>query len=112
MNSFFIVSSQLVFEGSADTQVFLINKEHQTKDFLISFSGFLNSTRDNIENFRCSEMIIYTGENVKDIVETTMQRSKESRTTEHYSFRRYPVSSGLKPMVVDWIFSVEQLMTM
>ncbi len=102
-----IASAQLVFQGSADTQIFLINEREQ--DFLISFSGFLNSTDDNIENFRCSEIILYTGVNVKNIVDTTLARSAENKVTEHHSFRQFDLTPKLKELLVDWLFNSEVL---
>ncbi len=65
-----VCSSQLVFQGSADTQIFLINEKEQ--NFLISFSGFLSNCAENVENFRPNEVIIYRGANVKNIVTTQL----------------------------------------
>jgi len=110
MNIKIAMSSQLVFQGSADTQIFLINEKEQ--DFLISFSGFLNSTDDNIENFRCSEIILYTGANVKNIVDTTLARSAENKRTEHHSFRQFDLTSKLKELVVEWLFNADMLQSL
>ena len=105
-----VASAQLVFAGSADTQIFLINEREQ--DFLISFSGFLNSTDDNIENFRCSEIILYMGANVKNIVDTTLARSAENKITEHHSFRQFDFTPKLKELVVEWLFSADMLQSL
>jgi hypothetical protein len=112
LNDYLIVSSQLVFAGSADTQLYLVSSKHQNKNFLISFSGFLNTTADSVENFRCSEINIHTGANVKDIIGTLMERSKDNKVTEHHSFRRFPLTPQLKQLVVEWIFSADLLMSM
>lgn len=105
-----VCSSQLVFTGSADTQIFLINEAAQKS--LISFSGFLNSTDDNIENFRCSEIIIYTGANVRNIIETTLKRSADNQVNEHHSFRQFDITPKLKQLIVDWTFTAEMLDSM
>ncbi|MDC7247083.1 MAG: hypothetical protein PQJ35_01950 [Sphaerochaetaceae bacterium] len=105
-----VTSSQLVFQGSADTQIFLINEKEQS--FLISLSGFLNSTDDQLENFRCSEIILYTGANVKNIIDTTMKRSSENTITEHHSFRQFDLTPKLKELIVDWMFSAEMLQSL
>ena len=89
-----IASSQLVFSGSADTQVFLITAKEQKQ--IISFSGFLNSTTDSLEEFRPNEVNIYSGSNVKNIKETMLKRSAENMTNEHHSFRRFEVTPKLK----------------
>jgi hypothetical protein len=105
-----VASVQLVFQGSADTQIFLINEKEQ--DFLLSFSGFLNSTDDKVVNFRCSEIVLYTGANVKNIVDTTLSRSAENKVTEHHSFRQFDLTPKLKELVVDWLFNAEILQSL
>ena len=107
---FLIASAQLVFEGSADTQIFLISE--RSKKFLISFSGFLGSTSDKIENFRCSEIDIYTGANVSQIVKTTMKRSEDNMTTEHHSFRRFEITPQLKQLMIGWMFSADEILVL
>jgi len=107
---YLIASAQLVFEGSADTQIFLITERE--RNFLISFSGFLNTTSDALDKFRCSEIDIYTGVNVPQIVKTTMKRSEDNMTTEHHSFRRFEITPELKQMMVDWMFSAEELLVL
>jgi hypothetical protein len=107
---YLVCSSQLVFAGSADSQIFLINEKEQS--FLISFSGFLNSTTDDVKNFRCSELVIYTGANVKNIIDTTLKRSAEGKVTEHHSFRRFELTAELKTLIVDWMFSAEVLQSL
>jgi len=105
-----IVNSQLVFEGSADTQVFLITGKPQ--QFLISFSGFLKSTDEDILKFNCHEVIIYTGAQVQRIVETSLERSKDNTISPFHSFRRFILTDQLKMKIVDWMFNAEDLQTM
>ena len=107
-----IASAQLVFAGSADTQVFLISEKHQSQKFLISFSGFLNSTSDSLDNFRCNEIDIYTGANVQNIIETTMKRSEKDVVSEHHSFRRFDLTPVLAQKIVEWMFSSDVLQSL
>lgn len=109
---YLIASAQLVFAGSADTQIFLISEKHQKQGFLISFSGFLNSTTDSLDNFRCEEIVIYSGANVQNIIETTMKRSEEDKVTEHHSVRKIDITPELKQLMVDWMFSADLLMSL
>lgn len=102
-----IASSQLVFKGSADTQVFLITGKEQKS--LISFSGFLKSTDQDINHFDCHEIIIYTGAQVKNIIATSLERSKNNGMSEFHSFRRFDLSEELKIKIVDWLFGTEDL---
>ena len=105
-----IASSQLVFKGSADTQVFLITGKEQKS--LISFSGFLKSTDQDISNLDCHEIIIYTGAQVKNIISASLERSKKNTISEFHSFRRFDLSEELKLKLVDWLFGAEDLQVM
>jgi len=101
----------MLFPGSADTQLFLINDKKE-QSFLISFSGYLNSTTDPLEGFRPSEVILYKGSNVKNIRDTAMQRSADKIENEHHSFRRISLTTKLKEMIIDWIFVADDFVQM
>ena len=99
------VSSQLVFAGSADTQIFVMSDEVPNQ--LLSFSGFLGSTSDDIENFRISDAILYTGSNVGNIFTTTNKRIADNKTSEHHSFRRFEINTSLMRKMFNWLFEIE-----
>lgn len=105
-----VASAQLVFAGSADTQIFLINERDH--NFLISFSGFLSSTSAPLTDFQCDEIIIYQGANVKNIIDTTLKKSAENQVTEHHSFRQFDITPKLKELMVEWLFTSDTLMSM
>ena len=105
-----IASSQLIFAGSADTQIFLVDEKEQF--FLISFSGFLNRTTDSLDMFRSDEVIIYTGSNINRIKETVLKRSAENMETEHHSFRQFDITPELKEQIINWLFSSETLQSL
>ena len=108
MGNYIIASSQKVFEGSADTQLFLVSEQSDQK-FLVSFSGFLNSTSDDLDAFRVSELLLYQGNNVRNILATVKKRSEENIVTEHHSFRRFELNPGLKEKCVEWLFAAQVL---
>lgn len=102
------LSSQLVFKGSADSQVFLIDEEKKQKS-IISFTGFLNTTSDSLDKFRVSDLVIYNGNSVDQIRETSLTRSKDNTITEHHSFRRFDLTPGYSEMIVRWLFEAEDI---
>jgi hypothetical protein len=103
-----VSSGQLVFEGSVDTQLYLISGKPD-QSILISFTGFLDSTSQDIEHFRVAEMLIYSGGNVKRIIDTVMKRSQEDIVNEHHSFRRFNLTTSRKELIVGWMFSAQTL---
>ncbi len=101
-------SSQQVFEGSADTQLFL-DSGKPDQSYVISFSGFLNTTTDDLEGYRATELIFYRGETAKNLLRTMKKRAEEGVVNEHHSFRRFPMTRELKEKIVEWMFKADVL---
>lgn len=103
------VSSQLVFEGSADSQLFLID-EKQKQKFIISFTGFLPSTTTtDLKTFRVEEITIYDGESVDRIRNTALARIEKGVVTENHSFRRFDLTDENKTVIAEALFSANDV---
>lgn len=102
-----IVSSQLVYKGTADTQIYLISPENP--DFLILFTGFLGTTDEDINQFQCLEIIYYTGSQVDKIIKMAMSRGQEKITTPFLSYRRIGDTDEIAAKMVDWLFTIEDI---
>lgn len=98
---YIIASAQLVFAGSADTTLFLIDESGGP---LLAMSGFLNSTTDPIENFRGEEALLYT-DNADRVREVNIGRVSSDKTSEHHSTRKFEMTDFTIKMFIKAAFS-------
>lgn len=101
-------SSQLVFEGSADSQIFVLDTE-KSMNFIISFTGFLPSTTSGLKDFRVEEISIYDGNSVSRIRDTALARIEKGVVTENHSFRKFDLTDENKALIVDWMFNANDI---
>jgi len=95
-----IITSILIFPGSADTHIFYLNDSDE--DQLLSYSGFLNSIDGAIQYFQPEEMIMYHGSQSSKISRNLKKRVKTDPSNEQQSIRQIKVQVDEQRMLIAW----------
>jgi hypothetical protein len=104
-----ILSSRQVWEGSAETELFLISRN---PDPLFSFSGFLPTVSHDPEALSPDALKIYTGDQAHQIRETILARTEKPVISDFHSFRRIIPSDKLLHRIAEWLFTVEEVISL
>ncbi|MDC7247082.1 MAG: hypothetical protein PQJ35_01945 [Sphaerochaetaceae bacterium] len=95
-----LCKSDQIAEKSWDTQLFIMTDKKQ--DFLLSFSGFLDSEKASLSTFEPHEAVMYT----------KGRATKIKADLKKENHRQVEITSSLKQRIADWLMETEVKITL
>ena len=105
-----IITSDLIFPGSADTHAFFIDDTRT--DRLVSYSGFLDMVNGDLQKFQPEEMILYRGNEAMKISKNLKKRVKTDPSSDLHGIRQEKVQGNEQRMLITWTFISVSLMSL